>query len=130
MTLKNTNDREALEIRLGFNEEQTEDLYARYLALYTQLKGILQAQAESEEGHQAEEVVHNKVRMRFSIKKNQAPGNASNAASTYHGQDLVIKVIHGPINLSIPTSFDSTVDLDLPIVDNFGSIDVIFITRR
>ena len=87
------------------NGQQNEDIYAKYLALYTQLKSIVQNHENDEESSSAHGMsrIHNKIRLRLGIKKNQITTNLpiqpveqaiKNVASHLVHKEINIKFIH------------------------------------
>lgn len=39
-------------------------------------------------------------------------------------RNVNIKIVHGLINISVSVTLDTYVDIDFPILDNFGALDV------
>lgn len=43
-------------------------------------------------------------------------------------KNVSVKIVHSSINATVSVSLDFYVDVDFPILDNFGSLDVIMIS--
>ena len=80
------------------------------------------------------EGVHNKIKIRITVKKNQMtnlplqPGDKSckSSTSSHAHKQLNLKMIHASINFSFPVPFESAIELDLPILNNYGALEIFF----
>ena len=105
------------------------------MALYTQLKSIVQNHEKDNEGETITlmENVQNKVRIRLGMKKNQItsnlpiqPSEQAKCFSSFTHKELNIKVIHEGINFNFMCPFETSIEIDLPITNNYGAIEIFF----